>query len=237
MKIKRWLKFLLIGFVLFLAISFFVVPPVLKNYLLSRSKEWVGRSMALEGVKFNVFNGSITLTGLKLYEKDDTSVFVSLESLYINSALIKCASGNYELTEILLDKPFISIIQQGDSFNYTGLEKRFSTTDTTAVDASAEEPVKYWLRNMSILEGVVSYRNLDVNSDIRMENIHVKSPLFAWDDPQLHYDFGLQLNHGGKAAGSFDMNIESLAYKTNYKLDSLNMDILLPLSKGLYEGG
>lgn len=125
MKIKRWLKLFLIGFVLFLAISFFVVPPMLKKYLLSHSKEWVGRSMALEGVKFNVFNGSITLTGLKLYEKDDTSVFVSFESLYTNSALIKCASGNYELTEILLDKPFISIIQQGDSFNYTDLENRF----------------------------------------------------------------------------------------------------------------
>ncbi len=90
---------------------------------------------------------------------------------------------------------------------------------------------------MSILEGVVSYRNLDVNSDIRMENIHVKSPLFAWDDPQLHYDFGLQLNHGGKAAGSFDMNIESLAYKTNYKLDSLNMDILLPYVKDYMKVG
>lgn len=67
MKIKRWIKFLLIGFVLFLVISFLVVPPVLKNYLLSHSKEWVGRSMTLEGVKFNVFNGSITLKGMKLY--------------------------------------------------------------------------------------------------------------------------------------------------------------------------
>lgn len=238
MKIKRWLKFFLIGFVLFLAISFFVIPPVLKNYLLSHSKEWVGRSISLADVKFNVFNGSLTLLGLKLYEKDDTSIFVSFESLYLNSALLKCVSGNYELTEIVLERPFISITQQGDLFNYKDLENRFSATDSTATKTkSGEESVKYWLRNMTIRDGVVSYRNLDVNSDIRIENINVQCPLFAWDEPQLHYDFGFQLNHGGKAAGSFDMNIESLAYQAKYKLDSLNLDILLPYVKDYMKVG
>lgn len=232
MKINRWLKFLFIGVLVFLAISFLVLPPILKNYLQTQSKEWLGRTISIESVKFNVFNGSFTLGGLKLYEKDDTTVFVSFESLYINSALVKSLSGDYELTEITLAKPYISIIQQGDSFNYTDLENRFLTSDTTVAQTEeANEPIKYWLRNMSIQEGVVSYRNLDVKSDIRMENIQLQCPLFAWDNPQQHYDFGLTLNHGGKAAGSFDMNLETLAYKTDYSLDSLNLDILLPYVK------
>ncbi len=238
MKIKRWIKFLLIGLVVFVAITFLVLPPIAKSYIQKHSKEWFGRSVSLEAVKFNIFNGSVTLKGFRLYEKDDTSVFVSFESLYVNSALLKCVYGNYELTEITLLKPFISVIQQGDSFNYTDLEKRFTAGDPDSAQSETDdEPVKFWLRNMSIGEGVISYRNLDVNSDIRLENIIVQSPLFAWDDPQQHYDFRLELNHGGKAAGTFDMNLESLGYKTSYTLDSLNLDILLPYVKDYMQVG
>jgi len=232
MKIPRWLKFLLIGLVVFVAITFLVLPPIAKSYLQKHSKEWLGRSISMDAVKFNVFNGSVSLKGFKLYEKDDTSVFVSFESLYINSALLKCLYGSFELTEITLDKPFISVIQQGDTFNYTDLEKRFISADPASAGAeSEEEPVKFWFRNISMGEGVISYRNLDVKSDIRMENVTIQTPLFAWDDPRLHYDFRLELNHGGKIAGIFDMNIESLAYTTKYDLDSLNLDILLPYVK------
>ncbi len=230
MKIKGWVKVLFIGFVVFMVFTTLVLPPIVKNYVQSHSKEWLGRSISLEGVKFNVLNGSVTLNGLTLFEKNDSTVFVSFESLYLNSALVKCISGNYDLTEITLTKPFISIIQQGDSFNYTDLEKRFSTTDSASTETAAA-PIQYWLRQMSIIDGVISYRNLDVNSDIRLENINVQCPLFAWDDPEQHYDFRLTLNHGGKAVGKFDMNIESLAYKTDYALDSLNLDILLPYVK------
>jgi len=238
MKIKRWLKLLLIGLVVFIAITFLVLPPIAKSYLQKHSKEWLGRSISMDAVKFNVFNGSVTLKGFRLYEKDDTSVFVSFESLYINSALLKCVYGNYELTEITLNRPFISVIQQGDSFNYTDLERRFMSSDSDSAEVETEEePVKYWLRNMSIVEGIISYRNLDVNSDIRLENVEIKTPLFAWDDPQLHYDFRLELNHGGKAAGTFDLNLESLAYNTSYSLDSLNLDILLPYVKDYMQVG
>jgi len=238
MKIKRWLKLLLIGLVVFIAITFLVLPPIAKSYLQKHSKEWLGRSICMDAVKFNVFNGSITLKGFRLYEKDDTSVFVSFESLYINSALLKCVYGNYELTEITLNRPFISVIQQGDSFNYTDLERRFMSSDSDSAEVETEEePGKYRLRNMSIIEGIISYRNLDVNSDIRLENVEIKTPLFAWDDPQLHYDFRLELNHGGKAAGTFDLNLESLAYNTSYSLDSLNLDILLPYVKDYMQVG
>lgn len=236
MKINRWVKFLLIGLALFIVFTVLILPPIVKNYIQSHSKEWLGRSISIAGAKFNVLNGSFTLTDFKLYEKDDSSVFVSFESLYVNSSAVKCLYGNYEFTEIILSKPFISIVQQGDSFNYTDLENRFVTTDSITTD-EIEEPTKYWLRNMSIVDGMIAYRNIDVNSDIRMEMINVQCPLFAWDDPKQKYDFRFQLNHGGKATGYFNMNLESLAYETNYTLDSLNMDILLPYVKDYMKVG
>ena len=236
MKINRWLKLILIGFAVLLVFTILVLPPIIKNYLQSHSKEWLGRSLSLEGVGFNVFNGSLTLNELKLYEKNDSSVFISFESLYLNSAFIKCLFGNYDLTEITLSKPYIAIIQQGDTFNYTDLEKRFASGDSTSSELE-DEPIKYWLRNISVNDGIVSYRNRDVQSDIQLEHINVQCPLFAWDEPQQHYDFSFSFNQGGKAKGTFDMDIASLAYKADYALDSLNIEMLLPYVKDYMKVG
>jgi hypothetical protein len=183
-----------------------------------------------------VLNGSFTLKGFTLYEVNDTSVFISFESLYVNSSALKCLYGNYEFTEIELVKPFISIVQQGDSFNYTDLETRFLTTDSSTTETT-DEPVRYWLSNISVVDGVIAYQNQDVSSDIRMEKINIRCPVFAWSDPQQRYDFDFQLSHGGKAAGTFNINMESLAYNSNYTLDSLNLNILLPYVKDYMQVG
>ncbi len=238
MKIKRWFKIVSIGLIVFLLICFFVLPPIAKNYIQSHSKEWLGRKVSIDGLRFNVFNGSVTFIGFKLFEKDDTTVFVSFESLYINSALAKCISGNYELTEIALRKPYIEITQQGDLFNYTDLENRFLASDSTIQESDeSTEPAKFWLKNLALKEGIVSYKNLDVSSDIRMENINISCPFFAWDNPQQHYDFGFTVTRGGRASGLFDLNLETLVYKADYTLDSLNLEILLPYVKDFMQVG
>ncbi|MBL7876984.1 MAG: DUF748 domain-containing protein [Cyclobacteriaceae bacterium] len=231
MKWKRWIKIGIVAFVLFLAVAFFIVPPIAKNYLLSHSKEWIGRKIAIENVGFNVFNGGVSLGGFIVFEEDDITVFTSFETLYVNVELLKALLGEYEVTEVTLSKPYISIIQKGDSFNFSDLERKFSTDSLPQESSAVNEPVKFWVRNLTLKEGIISYRNLDVASDIVLEGIHVASPLFAWNEPQLHYDLSFRMKQGGKAKGTFDFNLVSLDYKTNYSLDSLNLSILLPYVK------
>jgi hypothetical protein len=182
--------------------------------------------------------GALLLKTLSFMKEMTLPVFISFESLYLNSSLYESLFGNYEFTEIRLSSPFISIVQQGNAFNYTDLENRFMPTETNSVsEEDSDEAIKYWIRNISIDAAKLSYRNTDLGSNIQLDSVSIKCPLFAWDDPNQHYDFNLQLSHGGKAAGTFDFNIESMAYLADYRLDSLNMDILLPYVKDYMKVG
>lgn len=237
MKFPRWLKVFSVVVLLLLTISFFVVPPFIKSYLKKHSKEWIGRAIDIEGARFNIFNGSFTLYGFRLFEKDDTTVFVSFDKLYINTALLKCISGDYEISEAAIDKPFVNISQSGSTYNFSDLLKRFETSETDSITESDSKPVEYLLQNLSIQNGSFEYHNKDLDSKLGLDKVNIRCPQIAWNVLDHQYLFDFLVTQGGRGKGTFNVNLNTLEYSTSYQLDSLNLQILLPYVKDYMQAG
>lgn len=234
----RWLKISLVILVSLMLLSVVVVPPLARSYLQRTSREWLGRRLTIESASFNVFTGSLTLNGFRLYEKSDTAVFVEVDKIFVNPAILKMLTSSYQIDELTVTGPRVMISQHGEHFNFDDLVDRFASSDTTTRSPEpVAEPIKYFLFNLTLANGTLVYRNLDLSAEVGIEKINVTCPAIRWDDPREHYDFSIAFTKGGKAVGTFDLDIESLAYATNYQLDSLNLALLLPYVKDYMQAG
>jgi hypothetical protein len=153
---------------------------------------------------------------------------VQVEEIYVNVEILQLLMGRFGLAEVTVTKPQITVIQQGDGFNFDDIITRFTAADSTEVSPEPEEPFKYRIESLSISDAVMAYINKDLNSEIKIVRFNGSCPLIAWDDPKEKYDFDFAFDKGGKAKGKFQMDISTLNYSTDYALDSLNIGIFFP---------
>ena len=213
------------------------MPPTLRHYLQRYSRELLGRQLTIEGARFNVFTGSITLRDLRLYEVNDSSVFIKVDEVFVNPAIWKMLRGTYELQHVAEIAPSIVVEQYGEAFNFDDLMARFTEagTDTTALQP--EEPVRYVVRNLKVAGGRFTYRNLDLPSEIMMEKVDISCPAISWNDPNMHFDFSMIFSEGGRATGAFEFNQQSLDFRADYRLESLFISVLFPYVRDFMKAG
>ena len=80
--------------------------------------------------------GSVSIEQLRIFERDKTEVFFSMQEFYLNLELWKAINKQYEIIEVTMKGPAVSIIQEGDSFNFDDLIAHF--TRATLFPRSAE---------------------------------------------------------------------------------------------------
>ena len=56
-------------FTVFIILMVFLIPGIIRKYLINHSKELIGRQMELGKLKINYFTGKILVTDFKMFEK------------------------------------------------------------------------------------------------------------------------------------------------------------------------
>jgi hypothetical protein len=111
-KASRWYKRLvwcLEGFVIYVLLGFFALPPLIKWQMLKRLPTATKRQVAIQEVKFNPLTLSLTIRGLELTEPDGRP-FASWEELYINFQASSLFRWAWTFKEIRLVRPLGEII-------------------------------------------------------------------------------------------------------------------------------
>lgn len=85
--------------------------------------------------------------------------------------------------------------------------------------------------------GYYLIKNQDLKNEIKLIDINGTCPKIAWYDPKENYTFNFSFANGGKVQGTFDLDINTLAYVVDYKLDSLNLDLLYPYVEEYMQAG
>ena len=223
---KHWRKVVLVTgicIVTIIILAFVFLSPITKWAIEKYSPKYVGRQIKMEGLFLNLFTGSMNVTDMKIYEKNNKAVFFKVHELYANITLRKLLSSVYEINEVKINKPEINIIQKGNHFNYDDLIEKFSSKETTT-STKKQEPVKYYLRNFHIDSAIITYINTSPYNKIQIVRTNVQIPLVAWNNPAYNINVNLGVATGGEIDTKANFNSKSLRYNVALNIKQFNIN-------------
>jgi len=211
-----------------MVIILLLVVPVasfLTTYLIQKyDVEYTGREITLDWAYVNPFTGYVYLDGLVISEEKSDSVFISMDGLSANMAMLKLFSKTYEIEYIELMKPYINIIEKEKSFNFTDLIKTF-TPDSTKV--KSDETTRFNLLNIEIVEGKFHYDEKPTPIKYFVEKVNIFSEGLRYDVDTMHYTYSFSSGGGtGKLKGDFNINLKNLDFRLDSKIDSFDLGVV-----------
>jgi hypothetical protein len=213
----------LITLVALLVLVILFVSPITKWAIEKYSPKYVGRQITMDGLSINIFTGSITSKGFKLFEKDGKNIFFKANELYANINVHKVLSSEYDFTEIKINKPEVSIIQKGKHFNYSDLVKRFYDTSDIA-EKKDDKPLHYSIKNFHIDSAIVTYINTSPYNKIQITHASVAIPVIAWDEKKTDVKAALDIATGGKIDTKMHFDRGTHLYNVALDINRFNIE-------------
>ena len=236
---KQILKYTGIGLLVLIILVLILLPGQVKKYAVEHSKDLVGRKMDIRKLKVNYFTGTVRVYDFKMYEANETDVFVAFDTLILNTKPLKFISNMYAVEQFYVEGLDLKIIRQDSTFNYDDLLAFHTTVDTTAVQEESEEAFKYLLQNLEVKHANVSFYDATVDHISELEDFSLFIPEIAWDqesesDADVEFTLGeaeveIVSNVHPKTnnyTSTIDINNLQLNAFKNYVLDYANINAI-----------
>ncbi|HEU4353039.1 MAG TPA: DUF748 domain-containing protein [Burkholderiales bacterium] len=139
--------------VVFAAVGFFAVPPILKSKLEETLSQLLHRKVTVEAVRVNPFAPSVTVRGLSVRERTGDVPFVRFDELYANAAWTSIFYLAPVVDEITLVKPQLRLVRNPDrTYNLQDLLDEFMARP------KSDAPVpKFALFNIRVVDGRIDF--------------------------------------------------------------------------------
>ena len=231
LHLKKPVKILLIIagslFGLFLLIAI-LVSPIAHHYLEKHSKELCNRVVTMDKLCINLFNGSVTIQGFKALEENDEDVMLTFDKLKVNMSLAYLLGKTVKITEITLINPDVTVLQNGNRFNFSDIID-FYKTDKPKDTVPSEWTVD--LRNITLEGGDVLYRDLAVGSRFKLNELALAIPRIYFSNKNTDIGLDLKFDDGGDLNVKLLYAIENNAYNLAVKLNQFSVTAAAPYIK------
>ena len=231
LHLKKPVKILLIIagslFGLFLLIAI-LVSPIAHYYLEKHSKELCNRVVTMDKLCVNLFNGSVTIQGFKALEENDKDVMLTFDKLKVNMSLAYLLGKTVKITEITLINPDVTVLQNGNRFNFSDIIDFYKTDepkDTTPSGWTVD------LRNITLAGGDVLYRDLAVGSRFKLNELALAIPRIYFSSESTDIGLDLKFDDGGDLNIKLLYAIENNAYNLAVKLNQFSVAAAAPYIK------
>lgn len=198
------------------------ISPIAKYLIEKYDVKYLGREVAIKGIKINALDGSVKIKGLKIYEANSDKVFLGCNTVFVKVDLPKLFNGTYAIDSVLFDQPEISIMQDGNKFNFDDLKARFKSTDTTQ-DTTPSKPIPYEVDNVIINKGHVVYNNVPIHNVFNLHDINFNLPQLIWNNPQTNAHLDFQYGTGGFFNIDMGANLNTKAYSLALEIDDYDI--------------
>lgn len=229
---KKFIKILgitLIVIAFLVIICAIIAPPIAKNYINKHGKELVGRKIQINGLYSNLFTGYNRITDFTLYEPDDSTAFVSFDTLVVDLSLYRLLANELRVNEITLVHPQIMVWQKGDTFNFNDL-LALASSDTTEVaapkDTTSSTPMAIAINNINLREGRVYYEDRVRQSVWDMEDMNLHIPGIYFSGENTNVGINLNFSNGGSLQTQTEYNLTNGDYLVHLNLQDLAIDNL-----------
>lgn len=226
MKIVRILLIGLAIVAVLLVVLALGISPFAKNYVEKNSKELIGRKVLMNDLDLNIFTGTLYLDSIRLYEKDDTTIFASIDSFYVNLELLQLLKSKIEIAQLRFIRPYAAILQDGDVFNFDDFFAEGDTVEKEKTPSSFPESVL--VRNIYVDGGRLAYTDQQLNNTIRMNDLGVAIPELAFERGNTKAGIHLKIGDSATLNSELTMNMQTNEYLLALQLENLPVEIIKP---------
>ncbi len=202
-------------------IALFFLSTFTKNYLVKNSEKLIHRKLEIAEMHFNYTKVSLQVKNLALFEANKTDTFVSFSEFYINFNPWALLQREYSFAEIRLANPRIQVIQDGGKFNFDSLIPKKDSLK--AKDTTAQEPLRFLIRNIQLVNGEVKYVDVPKKNVVEMKNLSLNLPLIAWNNKES--DMGVDFRMGEKGHVIVQAKVDNLNNKYHINLTTKDIQI------------
>jgi hypothetical protein len=221
---RKNLKRFGIGLGILLIMLLILLPMLVKNYAINNSKELLGRQIDMDRLKINYFTGTLKVYDFRMFEADDQGVFLSFDTLVVNTVPYKYISNVKALDQFYLKGLDVNIAKKDSTYNFDDLVAFYTEADTTEVEPEKEEAFKYLLENLELKESAFHFYDADVDHTTEIEDFSLFIPFISWDQ-ESESDADIEFNLGDVA------RVKALSYvhpgtgefKSTIQIDNLQL--------------
>ena len=229
----KWLTgFFMLLYLIYIAISYLYLPNKLKSVTETDVSEMIGREISVGKIAYNPFYLSLKVTGLSIADETERDL-VSWNEMYINFGFWKSLfTWKIALNEFRLDRPAISIVKQGDRFNFSDIIERLASAEPEKEEKqkgpAEKTSIALLIRNISINEGAFMFSDMSgmVPAQSNLENltIAVKELYLATGDEHLNdYNLEAAVPGGGRITLSGKYRIDPLHVESDITAADINL--------------
>ena len=226
LKITLIIVGVIIGLVLIVAL---LVSPVATAYVNKNGEKLVGRKLTVDHISANILTGHVAIKGLKLYEDDATTEFVTFDLLDVKARLLRLLVQDVYISHITLENPNVRLVQNGSRFNFQSMIDHFKSDDEDEDDDDTPSKWKLYFYNIKLSEGVVQYRDIERGSNWRLKGLNLDVPGFCIGvDQATDAGLSVELADGGRVHADAKYNMESNDFEAMLDLDAVNLVVAEP---------
>ncbi len=193
-RFKKWIIGVVIFFVLFTVIGFFVIPPVVKPYLLQTLSKTLNRQVSLSKISLNPYTLKLTLTGFEIKEPKSDETFVSFEEMIINMDIRSVFNRAPIVEEFILRKPYAHLVRNKD--------KTYNFADLLALKKEEpeekKEPFLFSINNIVIENGSIDFIEGPFDTKHTVREKHIAIPFISnmpkYVDTSVQPHFAAKIN-------------------------------------------
>jgi uncharacterized protein involved in outer membrane biogenesis len=228
----RWFRLAIIAAVLLVVyalVGFFLVPHIIKAYVIPSVAEKLHRPVSVADVEVNPFLLSVRLTGFDIREVDQSPV-IGFEEFYINLQAISLFHRAYVFDTIRLTLPYISVkVSKEGRLNLLDLlppaEEPQEPAPPQAEKAPSPIPAVE-IGQFEIAQGVVEFRDDSKPRPYELVIVPIRIALknfFTRPGGENTYAFTAELGRGETLAWEGTIALEPIRSSGKFVLSGLNL--------------
>ena len=171
-RFKKWIMGAAVFFALFTIIGFFVVPPLVKPYLLETVSKTINRQVSLSELTFNPYTLTASLRGFEIKEPRSETTFLSFDELVVNLDIRSILRRAPVIEEFIIRKPYVHLVRNKDkSYNFSDL----LALKKDEPEQQQKEPPRFSVNNIILENGGVDFVDgpFDITHTVRDMNVAI----------------------------------------------------------------
>ncbi len=238
---KWWRRSLKIGgiiaLILLILTAIFIIwmGPIVEWYIERNDKELTSRRIEMDNLRLRLFDGTATADNIILYEADETTPFASIDRMEADIDVSEIFSGHIHITRVHLTRPYLSIIKDGDVYNFTDMVEYIFVKyilpgmieeQVGGGGGGSGEDDDEWVvtvENVTFEDGHIIYldKNIDQRWELTAMNLHTDELIM--DDAMSTFDTKLRINDKSTVEGMLSFNYDTSDFDFKGRIDNFDL--------------
>lgn len=240
-KLKKTFIVVVVSMITAVVVVILLISPITKYLVEKYSEKYSGRQIKMSWIYVNPFTGYIHISNLKIFEskklpsfKNTDSIFFSAKGVSADFSLLKLLSKTIEISEINLDQPKGTIMQNTRDLNFSDLIKLFTPKKPSTTPAK----FNFSILKISIKDGIFYYHDIVTPIDYFIKGVNIESAGKQWNVDTMAAKFSFLSGPGnGSIKGHFSINFKNLDYRLSAIADKFDLNIFEQYLKVLVNYG